>query len=90
MNERIIALEGVLNARELGGLPLKDGRRVRPDCLIRSGRLSELTKNDRSILRESWQVTDIIDLRDRQEIAEHPDPDLAGAQYHPLPLVTVS
>lgn len=89
MNERIIALEGVLNARELGGLPLKDGRRVRPDCLIRSGRLSELTKNDRGILRESWQVTDIIDLRDRQEIAEHPDPDLAGAQYHHLPLFTV-
>ena len=89
MNERIITLDRVLNAREMGGLPLKDGRRVRSGCLIRSGRLSAITEGDRFILQERWRVTNIIDLRDEQEITEHPDQPLARARYRHLPLFTV-
>ena len=89
MKDRIIELERVLNVRELGGLPLSGGRRVRPGFLIRSGRLSDITENDRYVLQERWRVTNIIDLRDEQEITEHPDQALIGAQYRHLPLFTV-
>lgn len=83
---RTIPLGGVLNARELGGLPLGGGRQVRWGCLIRSGRLSDMTGRDRELLTERWNVTDIVDLRDAQEVAEHPDLPLAGARFHHLPL----
>ena len=42
-SDRILHLQGVLNARELGGLPLKDSRVVKHNKIIRTGRLSNLT-----------------------------------------------
>lgn len=83
---RIIPLEGVLNVRELGGLPLKDGRTVRCGRLIRSGRLSDLTNLDCRILENRWNVTEIVDLRDDQEVREHPDPPLRQATLRRLSL----
>lgn len=76
---RIIELEGALNVRELGGLELKNGRKVKSGKLIRSGRLSDLTESDKQVLREKWNVTTIVDLRNEQEILEHPDKELDGA-----------
>lgn len=81
-----IPLQGVLNARELGGIRLQNGRQVRHNCLIRSGRLANLTEQDKKLLSETWHVTDIIDLRNRQEIAEYPDPELGQAVWHWLSL----
>ncbi|MBQ1240293.1 MAG: tyrosine-protein phosphatase, partial [Lachnospiraceae bacterium] len=76
---RIITLEGALNVRDLGGLPLKNGRRMKVGKLIRSGRLSDLSERDKRLLHETWNVTTIVDLRNDQEISEHPDVDLEGA-----------
>lgn len=84
ISARVIPLEGVLNARELGGLPLRNGRCVRKGCLIRAGRLSDLTARDRAVLSGTWGVRHIVDLRDRQEIREHPDQVLEGAALHHL------
>ena len=78
---RIIELEGALNVRELGGLPLKNGRRVKSGKLIRSGRLSDLTGADQVLLRDKWKVTTVIDLRNEQEISEHPNVLLDGAVF---------
>ena len=77
--KRIITLEGALNVRELGGLPLKNGRCVKYKKLIRSGRLSNLSEQDKTILCDDWNVSTIVDLRNEQEISEHPDIDLKGA-----------
>ena len=75
---RVISLDGALNVRDLGGLPLKDGRYVKKGKLIRSGRLSDLTEQDKNILVHDWNVTTIVDLRNKQEISEHPDAALDG------------
>lgn len=75
---RVISLDGALNVRDLGGLPLKDGRYVKKGKLIRSGRLSDLTEQDKNILVHDWNVTTIVDLRNEQEISEHPDAALDG------------
>lgn len=76
---RTIELEGALNVRELGGLSLRNGRKIKSGKLIRSGRLSELTEQDKEILRNQWNVTTIVDLRNQQEIFEHPDVKIDGA-----------
>lgn len=77
---RVIPMEGVLNVRELGGLPLKNGRMVRHGSLIRTGRLSDMTEKDRETLRRHGLRT-IIDMRNNQEVFEHPDPELEGVKW---------
>ncbi len=86
ISARIIPLEGVLNARELGGLPLRGGRQIRSGCLIRAGRLSGLTARDQELLEHNWHIRNIVDLRDRQEAAEYPDKSLKNARLHRLPI----
>ena len=85
---RIITLEGALNVRDLGGLPLKNGRRMKVGKLIRSGRLSDLSESDKRLLHEIWNVTTIVDLRNDQEVSEHPDVNLEGATLKRICLLT--
>lgn len=85
--DRIITLEGALNVRELGGLPLAGGRHVKYGKLIRAGRLSNLSENDRKVLQRKWNVRTIIDLRNSQEISEHPDVFLEGADLRQINLI---
>lgn len=85
---RKIPLEGALNVRDLGGLPLKEGRHVKKGKLIRSGRLSDLTDHDKNILVNDWNVTTIVDLRNEQEISEHPDVVLDGVSLKNICLLS--
>lgn len=80
LTARMIPMEGILNVRELGGLPLKNGRMVRHGSLIRTGRLSDMTEKDKEILA-GWNLTKIIDMRNNQEVFEHPDPKLEGVEW---------
>lgn len=85
---RVIALEGALNAREMGGLPLKNGRHVKFRRLIRTGRLSDLTDQDCKVLSNIWHVKKIIDLRNDCEISEYPDVMLEGAEFQQIDLLS--
>ena len=64
---RWIELDGVVNMRDLGGLPTHDGRRTRESNLIRSDNLQDLTDADVRHLVDSVGVTDVIDLRSDTE-----------------------
>lgn len=85
---RVIGLEGVLNAREIGGLPLKNGKHVKFGRLLRAGRLSNLTDKDCYVLSNVWHVKKIIDLRNDWEISEHPDVELEGAEIQQIDLLS--
>lgn len=64
------------NTRDLGGYPTSNGKYVtKPDKLIRSNELSHLSKHGAMFLQNKLHVHQIIDLRDRNEIEHHPDPD---------------
>jgi protein tyrosine/serine phosphatase len=72
---RWIELDGAVNARDLGGLPTKDGRQTRPDRLIRSDNLQGLSAADVRRLVDDHGVRDIADLRTDVEVAhEGPGP----------------
>ena len=45
-----IPLENLQNTRDLGGFMTKDGRKVKPHRLIRSGDLKDATENDQKLL----------------------------------------
>lgn len=68
---RHLSWEACYNARDLGGLPLEDGRKTRRRAVIRSDTLGRLTPAGRQALID-YGVRTIIDLRSPQEIAADP------------------
>jgi protein-tyrosine phosphatase len=75
VTERWIDLDGLVNMRDLGGLPTRDGGRTASGRLIRSDNLQDLTDADVTRLVEELGVTDIVDLRTDHELhVEGPGP----------------
>lgn len=83
-----LPLEGVKNTRELGGLTVASGRRVKSGRLIRAAALTDLTERDRTLLCDGLGLKLIIDLRTAVEAEEKPDPALPGVEYLHLPLLS--
>lgn len=73
-----------MNARDLGGLPAGDGRRIAPRALLRSDNLQDLSPADVAKLVDGIGLTTVIDLRSTKETeAEGPSPlDAVPAVRH--------
>ncbi len=65
--ERLIALEGAVNFRDLGGYPAGEGMRTRWRVLFRADGLGELTGQDLEVLR-ALGIRTVIDLRSGTEV----------------------
>ncbi|MCA1841705.1 MAG: tyrosine-protein phosphatase [Actinobacteria bacterium] len=63
------ALAGAFNFRDVGGLPTEDGRRTRAGVLFRSDSLAALDGPDVALLRSSYRIGRVIDLRTPVEMA---------------------
>lgn len=87
MKSERIRLQKLYNTRDLGGMKAADGCTIKKNCLIRSGQLYAATTEDLEILRNCG-VTQILDLRTAQEVKEKPDPQIAGAGYIHMPILT--
>ncbi|MFC7488151.1 tyrosine-protein phosphatase [Knoellia sp. CPCC 206453] len=73
--ERWIPLEGVVNMRDSGGLPTRDGGTIQPHRLLRSDNLQDLTEEDVRQVVDVLGVSDIVDLRSDTEVStEGPGP----------------
>jgi hypothetical protein len=66
--DRWLALEGLDNVRDVGGLPLRDGGRTRPGVLMRSASLHYLTPGDVEHLVDVLGLKLVLDLRTRREV----------------------
>ncbi len=75
-----IGLEGVSNARQLGGYETVDGRHVKDGVLLRTGALSEATEADITKLVDEYNLGTIVDFRTSSEIASAPDPVIDGVE----------
>ena len=67
---RVLPWEGFANARDLGGLPARDGRVTRSGAYIRWGDLRFVTDAGRRMACDAG-VRTIIDLRNDDEIRLH-------------------
>ncbi|EAP99513.1 protein tyrosine/serine phosphatase-like protein [Janibacter sp. HTCC2649] len=73
--DRWIELEGVVNMRDSGGLPTRDGGAIQPHRLLRSDNLQDLSEDDVRQIVEDLGVSDIVDLRSDTEVStEGPGP----------------
>ena len=84
-----IDLDGVVNMRDVGGLPTTDGGRIAPGRLLRSDNLQDLSDADVERLVGELGVSDIVDLRSNVEVhLEGPGPlrtrELVPHHHHSL------
>lgn len=85
MPSRLLPFEKLNNVRDLGGMPVRDGRQIRDGKLIRSGHLADLTESDCGVLSE--MVSDVVDFRSHKEKSRQPDLELPGSKYYHIPIV---
>ncbi|HET7327795.1 MAG TPA: tyrosine-protein phosphatase [Nocardioidaceae bacterium] len=87
---RWVTLDGAVNARDLGGLPLPRGGATRQRRLLRSDNLQDLSPDDVRRLRDTIGVSDILDLRtttERTLEGEAPLDGEPGVTVHHLSLL---
>ena len=68
-----INLIGVINCRDLGGIPTKDGRHIKKRSLLRSADLHEATEIDIEQLKTMHGLAYVVDLRADFEVGHEPD-----------------
>jgi len=92
-----IDFQGIINARELGGMTSEDGRKVKKNCLLRCGELEKATDEDIRRLQEAYNgekfraaalqkriFAAIADSYINQENVLHFEPGLESAQVREL------
>ena len=82
-----IDFDGIVNARDLGGIPAADGRKVRPGRLLRGAGLERASDADVARLQNEFHLRHVIDLRDPNERRDRPDRAIPGAQEHSFPVM---
>lgn len=85
-----VPLQGVINCRDLGGMPAADGRRIRKRRLLRSADLHDATAEDMKQLVRMHDLEYVVDLRADYEVESAPDPIplMTGIEYVHLPALS--
>ncbi len=85
-----VSFEGLVNVRDLGGYPTRDGGLTRLHSLVRADDLWQLTPAGLAAL-EGYGIRTVIDLRWPEEAARNPNPvprALPGVRFLPISLLT--
>ena len=85
MAQQFLPVKGIVNARDLGGYTVQDGRTVKSGMLIRAAHLADAKASDIAYL-ESLLVSAVIDFRKELEMPGKEDKELPGARYVSLPI----
>ncbi len=83
-----MSFEGIINARELGGIRIGD-RTVRRGLLLRTAHLHHATDADIRRLQEEFHLKKIFDFRTPNESALLPDREVPGAEHIALPTLDI-
>ena len=85
--DRMIALEGAVNFRDLGGYGAGEGTQTRWRTLFRADGLGELTETDLSVLRQLG-IRTVIDLRSGSELERGRfDVEAHPVAFHHFPFI---
>lgn len=81
-----IYLTGADNARDFCGITNKNGLMICSRGMIRSNHLHTLTEKDKQILRDTYHLKKVIDLRTNMEAEQKPDEIIEGVEYIHIPI----
>ncbi len=84
-----VGLEGVINARQLGGYRTRSGKKIKKNLIFRSGELAGATDNDLARLR-AYHLTRVVDLRFPGDYTDCPDRKVSGADNVLITLIKSS
>ena len=84
-SQQFLPVPGIVNARDLGGYRVQDGRKIRDGALLRTASLAEATDADIRYL-SGIPVAKIIDFRTEHEKTGKVDRMVPGAEYVALPV----
>lgn len=84
-SQQFLPVRGIINARDLGGYMVQDGRKIKDKMLIRAAHLADATEADLNFLA-GIPVAKIIDFRTGEELAGKADRAVPGAEYIALPV----
>ena len=90
MDEMTVLPLSVNNSRDLGGLPLMNGRKVKKGLLLRTTDLYDATEEDIRILTEDYHLSLILDMRSEFETSRRPDPEIPGVKHVMTPIIDFS
>lgn len=82
-----IGLEGVGNARQLGGYVGEGGRKVKDGLLLRSAALTDATEADIARLKDVYHLAELVDLRMTRETDAKPEIQIDGVQNVTLRII---
>ena len=85
LKNQLIGLTSAHNARQLGGYRIGN-QRIKDNLLLRSAKISELSKEDSTLLCDQYKVQCIYDFRGKKESLSAPDVIPGKARYLSLAL----
>ena len=85
LKNQLIGLTSAHNARQLGGYQI-GSRRIKDNLLLRTAKISELSKEDSILLCDKYKVQCIYDFRGKEESLSAPDVIPGKARYLSLAL----
>lgn len=80
-----IGMKTIINARELGGYMMPDGRVIKRGKLLRGGALNATSQEELNLLSEKYHLVRIFDFRTSFEVERTPDKEVPGAKRIWLP-----
>lgn len=80
MEQQKVDLEGVLNARQLGGYVGAEGRKIKNNVLLRTGALTRISEESVRQLSDLYHVKTVVDFRMDHERRSEPDREIPGAE----------
>lgn len=83
--QQFLPVKSIVNARDLGGYTMQDGRRIRNGVLFRAAHLAEVSDSDIKYL-SSVPTATVIDFRKEVEKMGMEDKMIPGAKYIVLPI----
>jgi len=85
----VLKFQKIVNARELGGVRVRNGRRIRPGMLIRTAHLGEATDADIEVLR-GYGIKAVVDFRSFNEAGRKPDRHVPGSKHIGIEVVSLN
>ncbi len=85
LKNQLIGLTSAHNARQLGGYQIGN-QRIKDNLLLRTAKISELSKEDSTLLCDKYKVQCIYDFRGKDESLSAPDVIPGEARYLSLSL----
>lgn len=83
--QQFLPVKGMVNARDLGGCRMQDGKVLREGVLFRAAHLAEASDADLEYLA-SVPVAKVVDFRKDEELQGKADRSVPGAEYVRIPV----